>query len=223
VAAARAAVVDAPPSPRRLPSIGAGPIILVAAFVVVAIGAVVFLPRLLGSSEPISEATSGPTASVAATVEPSVSSPAETEAPTEVPAPSVEAPEPSPTPLGSEPPVGADAKTAIVSFLEGFDEAYRVGDSAFLLKHLDPAVIRAYSRSACKKSIASFAKSDFTTTVQSVNGPAVWTYKPKNGHNTIVSVAYTITGERTRAGKTTPLTMHLSFAKGDFFWFSGSC
>jgi hypothetical protein len=207
-----------------MPSIGAGPIILVAAFVVVAIGAVVFLPRLLGGGEPISEATSGPTASVAATEEPSVSAPpAETEAPTEVPSASVEPPEPSPTPLGNEPPVGADAKAAIVSFLEGFDEAYRVGDSAFLLEHLDPAVIRAYSRSACKKSIASFAKSDFTTTVQSVKGPAVWTYKPKNGRNTIVSVAYTITGERTRAGKTTPLTMHLSFAKGDFFWFSGSC
>jgi hypothetical protein len=125
--------------------------------------------------------------------------------------------------LGNEPPVGEAARTAIGSFLEEFDAAYRVGDSGFLLDQLDPAVITAYSRSACRDSIESFAKPDFATTVESVSGPSVWTYKPENGQGTIISVAYVVTGERTRGGKTTPLSMHLSYDAGRFFWFSGSC
>ena len=119
--------------------------------------------------------------------------------------------------MGNEPPVGAVAKAAIISFVGEFDAAYRVGDSAFLIDHLDPAVITAYSESACRKSIESFAKSDFTTTVDSVSGPEVWTYTPKNGKSTIISVAYTIKGERTRAGVTKALGMHLSFKDGRFF------
>jgi hypothetical protein len=56
-----------------------------------------------------------------------------------------------------------------------------------------------------------------------VSGPAVWTFKPENGQSTIISVAYVVTGERTRAGRTTPLSMHLSFDEGLFYWFSASC
>jgi hypothetical protein len=131
--------------------------------------------------------------------------------------------EPLPTPLGNEPPLGADAEAAIVTFVMEFDAAYRVADSAFLLEHLDPAVISAYDQSSCRESIESFAKADFTTTVKSVSGPTVWTYTPKNGRSTIISVAYTITGERTRSGKTTRLGMHVSFKEGRFFWFASSC
>jgi hypothetical protein len=36
-------------------------------------------------------------------------------------------------------------------------------------------------------------------------------------------VAYVVTGERTRAGRTTPLSMHLSFDEGLFYWFSAGC
>jgi hypothetical protein len=224
-AGARAAVVEAPPpTARRLPSIGPGPIILLAAFVIVALGAVLVLPGLLGGGALPSEEAGLLTASPTATAEPSVSAP-----PSEAPSPSAAPSEsavpsaaPSPTPLGNEPPTGAEAKAAIVSYLEKFDAAYRVGDSAFLLAHLDPAVIKAYSRSACKKSIESFAKSDFTTTVKSVSGPAAFTYKA-NGSSTIVALTYSITGQRTRAGKTSPLSMHLSFDKGDFFWFANGC
>jgi len=223
LAAARAAVVEAQPAGRRLPSIGFGPIILVAAFVVVAAGAVLFLPRFLGAGEPVSEATGRPTASVEATEPPESTVPSEPAASSGEAATPDEPPEPSPTPLGNEPPVGADAEAAVVSFVMEFDAAYRVADSAFLLEHLDPAVISAYDQSACRESIESFAKADFTTTVESVSGPTAWTYTPKNGRSTIISVAYTITGERTRAGKTTRLGMHLSFNEGRFFWFASSC
>ena len=123
----------------------------------------------------------------------------------------------------TEPPTGAAAKAAIVSFLKDFDAAYRVGDAAFLLDHLDPAVIRAYSTSACRSSIKSFAQPDFQTKVKSVSGPAAFTYMPTNGKNTLVSVAYVIKADRTRAGSTKPLTMHLSFDKGTFFWFANAC
>ncbi len=223
---ARAAVVDLPDPDRRRPSIGLGPIILVAAFVGVAVGAFVFLPKIIGDRGLPSQATSAPTASATPTPKPS---PSASEAPTEAPTPTAESPEPSesmeptPTPLGNEPPVGAVAKAAIISFVEEFDAAYRVGDSGFLIDHLDPAVITAYSESACRKSIESFAKSDFTTTVDSVRGPEVWTYTPKNGKSTIVSVAYTIKGDRIRAGVTKALGMHLSFKNGQFFWFASSC
>jgi len=221
--------VDAPAPARRIPSIGIGPIILVAAFVVVAVGAVIFLPRLLGGGLPDSQATAAPSGSAAAAVPSPSPSPTESAPPTdspppsEAPAPTDEPAEPSPTPLGREPPVGAEAKAAIVGFIEEFDAAYRVGDSAFLIEHLDPAVIKAYNQSACRKSIESFAKADFTTKVASVSGPAVWTYTPKNGRSTIISVAYTIKGERTRAGTTKPLGMHLSFKEGRFLWFASSC
>lgn len=223
---ARAAVVDLPDPDRRRPSIALGPMILVAAFVGVAVAAFVFLPKIIGDRELPSQATSAPTASAAPTPKPS---PSASEAPSEAPTPPAESlepsesPEPTPTPLGNEPPVGAVAKAAIISFVGEFDAAYRVGDSAFLIDHLDPAVITAYSESACRKSIESFAKSDFTTTVDSVSGPEVWTYTPKNGKSTIISVAYTIKGDRTRAGVTKALGMHVSFKDGRFFWFASSC
>jgi hypothetical protein len=200
-----------------------GPIILGVAFVAVAVVAVVVLPRVLGGGGPGSEATGRPVASASVTARPTDPAAASgSEAPSGDLAAS-EAPTGTPIPLGNEPPTGADAKAAIVSFLEEFDAAYRVGDSTFLLEHLDPAVFRAYSQAACRTSIESFAKADFATTVGSVSGPAVWTYKPTNGKSTIISVAYVVTGERTRAGKTTPLTMHLAFDAGSFTWFSGNC
>jgi hypothetical protein len=214
-AGARAAVVAEPPTTRRLPSIGFGPIIVVGALVIVVAMAVVFLPGLFSGGEPESTATGGPTVSATATDEGLASaSPSVAEVPSD---------QPEPSPLGNEPPTGAEATAAIVSFLEEFDAAYRVGDTAFLLDHLDPAVIAAYSRSACQDSIESFARPDFATTVDAVSGPAVWTFKPENGQSTIVSVAYVVTGERTRAGRTTPLSMHLSFDEGLFYWFSASC
>lgn len=216
-AGARAAVVATPPTARRLPSIGFGPVIVVAALVVVVAMGVVFLPGLFNGGKPGSTATSGPTVSATATDEGFASaSPSASEVPSDEP-------EPSPTQLGNEPPTGAEATAAIVKFLEEFDAAYRTGDSAFLLDHLDPAVIAAYSRSACRDSIESFAESDFATQVDSVSGPAVWTFKPNNGQSTIISVAYVVTGERTRAKNTKPLSMHLSFDQGRFYWFSPEC
>ena len=216
-AGARAAVVATPPTTRRLPSVGFGPIIVVGALVVVVAMGVVFLPGLFGGGEPESTATGGPAVSATATGEGFASaSPSVAEIPSDQPEPSV-------TPPGNDPPTGAEASAAIVSFLEEFDAAYRAGDSAFLLDHLDPAVIAAYSRSACRDSIESFARSDFATKVDSVSEPAVWTFKPENGQSTIISVAYVVTGERTRAGRTTPLSMHLSFDEGTFYWFSASC
>ena len=216
-AGARVAVVAAPPTARRLSSIGLGPIIVVAALVIVVAMGVVFLPGLFSAGEPESRATGGPTVSAATTADGSTSaSPSVSEVPSDQS-------EPSSPPLGNEPPTGAAATAAIVSFLEDFDAAYRVGDSAFLLDHLDPAVIAAYSQSACRDSIESFARPDFETKVDSVSGPAVWTFRPENGQSTIISVAYVVTGERTRAGRTTPLSMHLSFDEGLFYWFSASC
>ena len=214
-AGARAAVVATPPTTRRLPSIGFGPIIVVGALVLVVAMTVVFLPGLFGGGEPESTATGGPTVSATASDEGVASGrPSAADNPSD---------QPEPSPLGNEPPTGAEATAAIVSFLEEFDAAYRVGDSAFLLDHLDQAVIAAYSRSACQDSIESFARPDFATKVDSVSGPAVWTFKPENGQSTIISVAYVVTGERTRAGRTTPLSMHLSFDEGLFYWFSASC
>jgi hypothetical protein len=163
-------------------------------------------------------ATATATAEASASVPPS-ESPAPSAAPSESAVPSAE---PSPTPLGNEPPTGAEAKAAIVSYLKTFDAAYQGGDSAFLVAHLDPAVLRVYSKSACKASIESFGTSDFTTTVKSVSGPAAFTYTAK-GQSTIIAVTYSISGQRTRAGKTSALSMHLSFSKGDFFWFPNGC
>jgi hypothetical protein len=191
-----------------MPSIGLGRIILVAAFVVVAVGTAAFLPRLFDGGGPQSEATGLPST-------PGAGSPSEAVEPSPT-----EAVEITPAPLGSEAPLANEATAAVVSFLEEFDAAYRAADSAFLIDHLDPAVIAAFSSAACRDSIELFATEDFATVVRSVSGPTAWTYAAPNGHSTIISAAYLITGERTRAGKTTDLSMHLSFKDGRFYWFS---
>lgn len=196
-----------------MPSIGFGRIILVAAFLVVAVGTASFLPRLLDGG-PKSEATGLPSA-------PGAASPGQSASASEaVEASPTEAVEITPAPLGSEAPLANEATAAVVSFLEDFDAAYRAADSAFLIDHLDPAVIAAFSRAACRDSIELFATEDFATVVSSVSGPTAWTYAAPNGRSTIISAAYLITGERTRAGKTTALSMHLSFKEGQFYWFS---
>lgn len=120
---------------------------------------------------------------------------------------------------GAGPSATTSPRAAVETFMGQLDDAYRRGDTTWLLGRLHPAVIDAYGDTACTAAITDYQAADFASVVTAVTGPASWTYVAGK-HSVSVADVYTVAVRRTRDGKTSVKTIHLALIDGQLAWFS---
>jgi hypothetical protein len=147
-----------------------------------------------------------PTAAPSPTVGPQPS-------PTAAPSPTV-GPQPSPTAAPTFP-----TASDVEAFLPRLTAAFRGGDAAFLLKTLHPAVLQLYGKPACRSYLSGLQDPTFDIVVQSISGPAPWTYE-RDGRSAPIDDAFAVHGSVTQAGTTADEVVHVAASGGSLRWFT---
>ena len=121
---------------------------------------------------------------------------------------------------GAQP--GADLTSSFQTYLNEFADKFRVRDNAYLLDHLNPAVLQVFSADQCSASLAP-RKADptFKVEVRSVTGPAPFDYQAA-GKTVTVPAVYTVVSQVTAGGTTAEATEHFTYDSGRLGWFT-SC
>ncbi len=187
--------------------------------VLLAVGAALTVIGAVGTVGTVGRgAPDDPRGSPAATIAGATSSPTTASA-----TPRVEVTSPPTTPTSSPTPSPTPTATPSVEtvdeFVAVFIEAFRTGDERFLQARLHPEVIELYGQDQCLARVTAFEDATFDIGVESVTGPAEWTWEVDEVATPIPDT-YTITGTITREGEATPTEIHYSLVDGTLHWFT---
>jgi hypothetical protein len=126
-------------------------------------------------------------------------------------------------PTATSAPAGATTSTTLpaedpAQFLLALGNAFRVGDTNFLMSRLNPAVIGRYGTPQCLSTLATAQDPSAEFIVKTVSEPIefAWTTDERT-----VTVPGTLTVEvdRVQRGVTQAAALHLTAVDGQFTWF----
>jgi hypothetical protein len=112
-------------------------------------------------------------------------------------------------------PTKAPTKADAQRFVGQLERAFRSADAAFLLGHLDPAVITRYGMDACRTYTATLNDPTRRLHVKKVTGPSDFTYA-SDGLSTTVHKVFTVAIDQVAYGKKKAVNVHVTANT----WFS---